>query len=167
MRTDRILKWSVVYLTIIFLTSTSSGICGTDDLPELVDITEKAGIKFIHSIGDSKLSNIVESAGVGVAMFDYDGDNDLDIYFVNGCYDSEINHPKGRVSAGKFRNALYRNNGNGTFTDVTDLAGVGDTGYGMASLSADYDNDGDADLLVTNYGPNTFTGIMETVHLQI
>ena len=56
--------------------------------------------------------------------------------------------------AGKLSNALYRNNGDGTFTDVTANAGVGDQGYGMACVAADYDNDGDIDLFVTNYGPD-------------
>jgi hypothetical protein len=123
-------------------------------LPVLTDITRKAGITFVHGIGDYKLSNIVESSGAGAAFFDYDGDGDLDIYLVNGTYLKEINHARGRKLAGKLKNTLYRNNGNGTFTDVTDRAGVGDRGYGMGCLSADYDNDGDADLFVTNYGPN-------------
>lgn len=123
-------------------------------LPALTDITTKAGITFTHGIGDDKLSNIVESTGAGVALFDYDGDMDLDIYFVNGCYLKEISHPRGRVNTGKLKNMLFRNNGNGSFTDVTDKAGVGDTSYGMGCLAADYDNDGDKDLYVTNYGPN-------------
>ncbi|MCP5108928.1 MAG: CRTAC1 family protein [bacterium] len=123
-------------------------------LPVLVDITKQAGIGFMHSIGDDKLSNIVESTGAGTAFFDYDGDGDLDIYLVNACYLKEINHPRGRKMAGKLKNVLYRNNGNGTFTDVTARAGVGDAGYGMGCVSADYDNDGDADLFVTNYGAN-------------
>jgi enediyne biosynthesis protein E4 len=126
----------------------------TSTLPTLTDITKQAGITFVHSIGDHKLTNIVESTGAGVAFFDYDGDNDLDIYLVNGSYLKEINHPRGRSNAGKLRNLLYRNNGDGSFTDVTNIAGVGDTHYGMGCLAADYDNDGDADLYVTNYGPN-------------
>jgi hypothetical protein len=139
---------------IIALPWTAAGESEKQQLPVLVDITEKAGITFVHSIGDYKLSNIVESTGAGTAFFDYDGDGDLDIYFVNGSYLKEINHARGRNLAGKLRNALYRNNGDGTFTDVTDQAGVGDQGYGMACVSADYDNDGDTDLFVTNYGPN-------------
>lgn len=123
-------------------------------LPVLTDITSQAGIGFIHSIGDHNLSNIVESTGAGVAFFDYDGDGDPDIYFVNGSYLKEVNHPRGRKRAGKLTNILYRNNGNGTFTDVTVHAGVGDRGYGMGCVWGDYDNDGDSDLFVTNYGPN-------------
>jgi hypothetical protein len=125
-----------------------------DKPPVLVDVTQKAGITFVHSIGDDELSNIVESTGAGCAFFDYDGDGDLDIYLVNGCYFKGVSHLRGRKLDGKLHNQLYRNNGNGTFTDVTAAAGVGDTGFGMGCLSADYDNDGDADLYVTNYGRN-------------
>ncbi|MCP4687660.1 MAG: CRTAC1 family protein [Desulfobacterales bacterium] len=125
-------------------------------LPTLVDVTREAGITFVHGFGDDQLSNIVESTGAGVALFDYDGDLDLDIYLVNGGHLKSVNHPKGRSLAGKLKNALYRNDGQGRFTDVTDVAGVGDAGYGMACLAGDYDNDGDADLFVTNYGPNVF-----------
>lgn len=124
-------------------------------VPTLVDITAKAGITFAHSIGDDELSNIVESTGAGCAFIDYDGDGDLDIYLVNGRYLTGISSAKGRGLAGKLTNALYRNDGSGSFTDVTAKAGVGDTGFGMAAVSADYDNDGDADLFITNYGRDT------------
>ena len=123
-------------------------------LPILVDVTEQAGIKFVHSFGDDHLSNIVETTGAGVALFDYDGDGDLDIYLVNGCYLKVINDPGGRELTDTLQNALYRNNGDGTFTDVTDKARVGDKGFGMGVCVADYDNDGHADLYVTNFGPN-------------
>jgi hypothetical protein len=146
--------FSLVLTLGLILPLTTAGESGKQQLPVLVDITQKAGITFVHSIGDYKLSNIVESTGAGVAFFDYDGDGHLDIYFVNGSYLKEVSHPRGRKLAGKLRNALYRNNGNGTFTDVTIRAGVGNQGYGMACISADYDNDGDADLFITNYGPN-------------
>ncbi len=122
--------------------------------PTVKDITREAGITFTHSFGDDELSNIVESAGVGVALADYNGDNYLDIYFVNGAFNPEINHPKGRGLAGKLRNKLYKNQGDGTFIDVTEATGTGDEGYGMAALFADIDNDGDQDLYITNYGPN-------------
>jgi hypothetical protein len=123
--------------------------------PVFVDITASAGIGFVHSIGDDELSNIVESTGAGCAFFDYDGDGDLDIYLVNGCYFKGVSSVKGRHLEGKLGNALYRNNGDGTFTDVTEAAGVGDQGFGMAVVSADVDNDGDADLFITNYGRDT------------
>ncbi|MFB3786496.1 MAG: CRTAC1 family protein [bacterium] len=143
--------------------------------PTWVDVTEKAGIHFLHSIGDDEMSNIVEATGSGCAFFDYDGDQDLDIYLVNECYLPGINHVRGRLLQGKLKNALYRNNGDGTFADVTEAAGVGDPGFGMACLSADYDNDGDADLFVTNYGRNilyrnngngTFTDVTKEAGLE-
>ena len=165
----------LVLTVSLIMPLTLVGESGKQQLPVLVDITQKAGITFVHSIGDYKLSNIVESTGAGTAFFDYDGDGDLDIYFVNGSYLKEINHPRGRKLAGKLRNALYRNNGDSTFTDVTIRAGVGNQGYGMACLSADYDNDGYADLFITNYGTNvlyrnngngTFTDVTQKAGLS-
>jgi hypothetical protein len=155
MKTQNLFSFVLVFsLIVLLMPRTSAGENEKQQLPVLVDITRKAGITFTHSIGDYKLSNIVESTGAGTALFDYDGDGNLDIYFVNGSYLKEINHPRGRKLAGKLRNTLYRNNGNGTFTDVTIKAGLGDQGYGMACVTADYDNDGDTDLFITNYGPN-------------
>ncbi len=137
----------------LFMIVAMNGIA-EDEYPHFVDITQEAGISFTHSIGDDELSNIVEGSGAGCAFFDYNGDGLLDLYFMNGSYVKEVNHPKGRVNQGKLRNALYRNNGDGTFTDVSEEAGVDDEGYGMACVAADYDNDGDNDLFLTNYGMN-------------
>jgi enediyne biosynthesis protein E4 len=122
--------------------------------PKFTDVTETAGIKFKHSLGDFEMSNIVEATGPGCAIFDYDNDGFMDIYFVNGRWHPDISDNRGRVLKGKLKNALYHNNGDGTFTDVTDKAGVGgyDDSYGMAASVADYDNDGYLDLLVCNYG---------------
>jgi len=154
--------------TVCLAASTAPAAEKTTDNPTFVDITTKAGITFAHSIGDDELSNIVESTGAGCVFFDYDGDGDIDIYLVNGRYLAGISSAKGRPLAGKLNNVLYRNDGNGSFTDVTAKAGVGDTGFGMAAVSADYDNDGDADLFVTNYerdslyrndGDGTFTDV--------
>lgn len=165
----------VIGLLLLFLPVAAVKKNREQKLPVLTDITRQGGITFVHSIGDDRLSNIVESTGAGVAFFDYDGDGDPDIYLVNGSYLKEINHPRGRKRAGKWTNALYRNNGDGTFTDVTVQAGVGDRGYGMGCLSADYDNDGDADLFLTNYGPNvlyrnngngTFTNVTRQAGLE-
>jgi hypothetical protein len=126
------------------------------DLPRLVDVTAEAGITFVHSVGDDDMDNLIESNAAGCAFFDYDNDGDLDIYFVNGSYTEGVSGVRGRRNRGRLTNALYRNNGDGTFTDVTTQAGVGDKGLGMGVAMADYDNDGDRDLLVTNYGPNVF-----------
>ncbi len=124
--------------------------------PTFTDVTEKAGIKFKHSIGDVEMNNIVQATGPGGLVFDYNNDGLMDIYFVNGRWHPDISSNQGRKLKGHLRNALYRNNGDGTFTDVTEQAGVGgpDDAYGMAASCADYDNDGYLDLYVCNYGRN-------------
>ncbi|HON93575.1 MAG TPA: CRTAC1 family protein [Sedimentisphaerales bacterium] len=127
-----------------------------EDLPTFSDVTEKAGICARHSFGDFDLSNIVEGTGSGAMFFDYDGDGWLDIYLPNGCWHKDVSDNRGRSLRGKLRNTLYRNNGDGTFTDVTERAGVGDQGFGHGCSAADFDGDGDLDLYVCNYGPNVF-----------
>jgi hypothetical protein len=133
-----------------------TGYGAEEKLPVFNDVTKEAGISFKHSYGDFELSNIVEGTGAGVVFFDYNGDGWLDIYFLNGCWLKTVNDNRGRTLRGKLANCLYRNNGDGTFTDVTSEAGVGDTGYGTGGSAADFDNDGDLDLYVLNYGPNVF-----------
>ena len=107
-----------------------------------------SGIDFTYSQG-ARSSLLVEDMGSGVALIDYDNDHDLDFYLVNlpGPLQNEITSD----SPG---NVMYRNNGDGTFTDVTKQAGVGHQGFGIGCVGGDYDNDGDIDLYVTNYGPN-------------
>jgi len=122
----------------------------------LRDVTQEAGINFIHNIGDDEMSNLVESNAAGCAFFDYNNDGNLDIYLVNGAYRETITHVRGRNNKGKLFNALYKNNGNRTFTDVTMQAGVGHEGLGMAVVTADYDNDGDQDIFISNWGGNVF-----------
>ena len=110
------------------------------------DVTQAAGIHFVHFKGNNGTSTILEEAGPGVCVSDYDGDGYVDIYFVNG----RDLYARGIVT----RNALYHNNGDGTFTDVTGRAGVPGTGYGLGCAWGDYDNDGYPDLYVTQYGKN-------------
>jgi len=145
-----------VSLFVFLLMIISQFIYAQSQHPQLKDITIQAGIRFTHSFGDDKMSNLVESSGVGCAFLDYDQDNDLDIYLVNGAYLEGLSHVRGRKNKGKLLNCLYKNNGDGTFTDVTKQAGVGHEGMGMAVVSADVDNDGDQDIFVSNYGPNVF-----------
>jgi enediyne biosynthesis protein E4 len=108
------------------------------------DITMAAGINFVHFKGNNGISINREEFGPGVCVADFDGDGWQDIYFVNGrdLYNRGIS----------VRNALYHNNGDGTFTDVTDKTGVPGTGYGLGCVWGDYDNDGFPDLFVTQYG---------------
>ncbi|MBN2369547.1 MAG: CRTAC1 family protein [Vicinamibacteria bacterium] len=119
------------------------------------DIAGPAGLAaFKHSYGDHDLDNIVEATGVGPCLFDYDGDDDLDVYFPNGRWTKGLSDNRGRNLIGKLKNALYRNNGDGTFTDVTNRAGVAGKSAGYSASAADYDGDGDLDLYLCNYGPN-------------
>jgi hypothetical protein len=115
----------------------------------LRDVTRATRIPFVHTDGSSGKRYIVETVCCGLALFDYDGDGDVDIYFLNGA------PLRGTEVAVPPANALYRNDGNWEFTDVTRQAGVGDTGYGLGVAVGDYDNDGDQDLYLNNYGPNT------------
>jgi enediyne biosynthesis protein E4 len=124
------------------------------ELPVFTDITVKAGITFAHSLGDEAMDNIVEGTGAGPCFFDYDGDGDFDIYLPNGRWTKGVSSNRGRDLIGKLRNALYRNNGDGTFTDVTEKAGVAAEGYSFSASAADYDKDGDLDLYVCQYGKN-------------
>jgi hypothetical protein len=114
----------------------------------LTDVSAQTGIGFVHEDGRSGRKYYIETLGSGAAWFDYNRDGFADIYLVNG---SEL---PGKELAAPPANALYRNNGDGTFTDVTEKAGVGDTHYGFGCAVGDFDNDGWDDLYVTNYGPN-------------
>ncbi|HEY7183941.1 MAG TPA: VCBS repeat-containing protein, partial [Blastocatellia bacterium] len=108
-------------------------------------------IAWVHDNGRSELRHLPETCGGGGLFFDYDNDGWLDIYLVNSG-PSDFYSPKTPI-----RNALYHNNGDGTFTDVTDKAGVacGRMGnFGMGAAAADFDGDGWQDLYVTNYGKN-------------
>ena len=123
----------------------------TPDLTPVLftDVTAACGLDFrMHSGGQVK-NYIIEAKGGGGAFLDYDGDGWLDIYLVNG---SRLEGYPDSTAAPT--NALYRNMGDGTFANYTRTAGVGDTGWGMGCATADYDQDGDLDLYVTNYGPN-------------
>jgi hypothetical protein len=145
---------TLLTIPVFFLAALTSGAAASAQWPKFADVTQSAGIKFQHSLGDFEMSNIVEATGPGCCVFDFDNDGFLDIYFVNGRWHPDISDNRGRTLKGKLKNALYRNNGNWTFTDVTERAGVAgpDDAYGMAASAADYDNDGDLDLFVANYG---------------
>ena len=145
----------IIAIFVTLFSGVSLSFSQTADL-KLTDVTQQVGISFRHNIGDDEMSNLIESNAAGCAFFDYDNDGDLDIYLVNGAYNKTISHIQGRKNKGKLFNALYRNNGDLTFTDVTNKAGVGHEGMGMAVVTADYDNDGDQDIFVSNWGPNVF-----------
>ncbi len=140
-------------LSLILLFSVGFWGCSTDKpvdkIPKpsapititFTDVTAEAGINFIHSEGDI-IELVSQTTSPGGAFADYDNDGDLDIYITNGS---------------TLPNVLYRNNGDGTFTDVAHAAGVDHKGFAMGCSFGDYDDDGDLDLYVTNYyEPNTF-----------
>ena len=125
-------------------------------LPAFREVTANSGIRFRHEASVTSQKYLPESMGAGVAMFDYNNDGRLDLFFVNGAKILDP-MPKGKMpdkSDARFWNRLYRNNGDGTFTDVTEAAGVRGHSYGMGVATGDYDNDGNVDLLVTNLGGN-------------
>ncbi|MCK4992730.1 MAG: VCBS repeat-containing protein, partial [Bacteroidales bacterium] len=119
------------------------------------DVTIQAGIDFRYTFGDYTYENILESSGSGITIFDYNNDELPDLYMLNGTYLEGISDPEGKVFE-HTGNKFYKNNGDGTFTEVAGEAGVDDRNWGMAAGAIDYDDDGDQDLYVLNYGPNVF-----------
>jgi hypothetical protein len=129
-----------------------------------------SGIQWTHDAGRSPQKYLPESAGPGCAFVDYDNDGWMDIYLVNSG-PSDFFAPKYPL-----RNALYHNNRDGTFTDVTEKARVGGGGFGMGVAAGDYDNDGYPDLYVTQYGRSilyhndgdgTFTNVTEKAGVDV
>ena len=127
----------------------------TPSLP-FVDVTAASRIAYTSSASKTSAKYLIESMGSGVAMFDADGDGRLDLYFVNGAAlrpgMSATDRPD--KSDPRFWNRLYRNQGDGTFTDMTEHAGLRGQGYGQGVAVGDCDNDGRADLFVTSLGRN-------------
>jgi hypothetical protein len=109
-----------------------------------------AGVDFVHTWGGGIMDNLVKTSGGGVTLLDFDGDGDLDLYFLQGSCDPVA--APGETPAEPPRNRLYRNDGGWRFTDATDASGLGDEGYGLGAAAADYDGDGDEDLFVANFG---------------
>jgi hypothetical protein len=122
-------------------------VCQSRTIPPLEDVTQKTGVRFRHTY-DPEKKYIVESMSGGVLLLDYDRDGWLDIYFTNAP--SVASALKGE----KARGALYHNNHDGTFTDVTDKAGIATPGYANGGAVADYNNDGWPDIYITNLGGN-------------
>jgi hypothetical protein len=128
------------------------------------DVTKASGIGWVHNNAHSPERFLPETVGAGCAFLDYDNDGWMDIFLVNSGA-SDFYSPTTPL-----KNALYHNNHDGSFTDVTDKAGLAGGRFGMGVAVADYDGDGWQDLYVTNYGPNvlyhnngngTFTDVTE------
>jgi len=122
---------------------------GPGPVPTFIDTHAKAGLTIVVISGDAEKHFLVESVGGGLGVIDYNNDGWMDLYVVNGGTVEGYRSGKRGLT-----NALYRNNGDGTFTDVTRSAGVEGSAWGKGVLVFDYDNDGWEDLYVTNYGPN-------------
>ena len=142
---------------------------GQEKIAYFVDEAKKAGLNAPNTFGgvDTK-KYILETTGTGVAIFDYDNDGWPDIFLVNGTNLDPIAGQKQPT------NHLYHNNHDGTFTDVTEKAGLAHTGWGQGVCVGDYDNDGNEDLFVTYFGKNvlyhnngngTFTDVSEKAHV--
>lgn len=114
----------------------------------LEEVTEASGLRYENVSGEPEKRFIVSSLGSGAALLDYDADGDLDLYLVNGAPLRDRAPGPGRP------NRLFRNEGGLRFTDRTEAAGVGDTGWGYGAAASDFDDDGLPDLYVTNLGEN-------------
>ena len=111
------------------------------------DITQQAGIDFVHVSGMTEAKHFPTAYGSGVAMFDYDNDGKLDLYFATMTF-----LPPGKVKTGP--NRLYRNLGGNRFQDATSTSGLGYEGFCHGIVVGDIDNDGDQDVFLCNYGSN-------------
>jgi len=128
----------------------------TEAPASFTEITARSGIAFIHENAPTTNKYLIETMGGGVALVDVDNDGWLDVFFTNGAglQDPMTADAAPQKSDPRFWNRLYRNNRDGTFTDVTEKAHVRGTGYSMGVAAGDYDNDGFEDLYVTQYGGN-------------
>ncbi len=138
--------WRLILISIFLSAPMQAGADGPAPV-QFTDVEAEVGITLMNVSGDGEQQYVIDAFMGGSAFFDYDRDGDLDLYVLNG---SKVGGFPGQDHP---RNALYRNEG-ATFSDATDESGLGDTGWGMGCAVADYDNDGDADVYVTNYGGN-------------
>jgi len=140
---------SLIFISLIcsLIFKANAQVCANRKIPQLTDIVAKTGIKFVHTSAPEK-KYIVESMSGGVLLVDYDRDGWQDIYLTNApTVEMELKKQK-------TRSALYKNNKDGTFTDVSDKAGVAFPGFAMGGAVGDYNNDGFPDIYVTCLGAN-------------
>jgi enediyne biosynthesis protein E4 len=141
------------------------------------DVTDQSGVHFRHAASKTAQKYLPESMGSGVAMLDYNNDGLQDLFFVNGAALQDPMPPGARPdkSDPRYWNRLFKNNGNGTFTDVTIPAGLRGDGYGMGVAVGDFNNDGWSDIFVTNLsrnilyrnnGDGTFTDVTEKAGVE-
>jgi tetratricopeptide (TPR) repeat protein len=145
---------TVTVLSVSVLSSSRVSQLPWHQTAEYVDDASRAGLQFQFRNSPTSTKYLIEAMGGGIAIFDYDRDGWQDIFLVNGARlrDGQRDDEAPDKSAPEFWNRLFRNNHDGTFSDVTERAGLRGSGYGMGVATGDYDNDGFTDLLVTNYG---------------
>ena len=145
-------KTKTLLLTCLLFVNCTATVNAAETTLRFTDQTQAAGIHFKHTNGASDQKYLPETMGAGGLFFDYDNDGHLDIYLVNS---GSLRQNVQSLRHADHTDVLYRNNGDGTFTDATVEAGLQQNyGYGMGCLAADYDNDGDVDLYLTNFGNN-------------
>ena len=149
------LKVALGFLSVSLLVGLSSILSNEGKVSvTYVDATASSGLRFLHRNSKTSEKYLIETMTGGVALIDYDGDGWEDVFFVNGA---KLKAPQPDnedldKSAPEFWNRMFHNNHDGTFTDVTEKTGLQGKGYGMGAAVGDYDNDGDMDLFVTNFG---------------
>ena len=153
------MNWRRVFPVLLILSSAHLNPAADLAQPPgaFVDITERTRVHFLHRSSATAKKYLLETMGSGAALFDYDNDGLLDIYFVNGARITDPTAP-GTVPqkpGPDYWNRLFHQKKDGTFEDVTERAGVSGVGYGMGVAIGDYDNDGREDLYVTGFGRNT------------
>jgi len=152
-----ILPMQILVLCLGFVTCPVSGLLAQESVAGkrgtsiVLNLLKPTPVPFQHIDGSSGKRYVVEPMTAGLALFDYDGDGLIDIYFLNGAPlpgTPNVDPPP--------TNRLYRNLGDWRFVDVTEFAQVGDTGYGLGVVAGDVDNDGDLDLYVSNFANDVF-----------
>ena len=148
-------------LSVAAVTSQTSPAGGARSSIRLVDVAAQAGLTVMNVHGAPTRDYIIDTIGNGVACFDYDNDRDLDVLLVNGSTRERM------AAGGNPMAALYRNDGDGHFTDVTAATGLNRRGWGTGVCVADYDNDGFQDVYITAFGPNVLLPQQRRGHSRI
>jgi hypothetical protein len=135
----------------------SSGSDAGTNFGRFVDVTQKVGIRFVQKASPTSRKYLLETMGSGVALFDYDNDGRLDIFFANGARIDDPMQPDAipRKDGSEYWNRLYHQKADGSFEDVTEKAGLRGVGYCTGVAVGDFDNDGYEDLFVAGYGRST------------